>query len=55
MALGDLIVHLMVDETLFLLVLRAESDLTIGVGGVKGFTERGWTWGEKMFSRDIVN
>ena len=47
-------VNLMVDETLFLLVVQFDPDLTVGVGGVKGFTERGWTRGHKMFSRDIV-
>ena len=55
MALGDLLVHLMVDEKLFLLVVRVEPDLTVGVGGFKGFSERGWTWGEKMFRRDVVD
>ena len=44
----------MVDETFFLLVVQVDPELTAGVGGVKGFTERGWTWGDKMFSRDIV-
>ena len=54
MALGDILVHLMVDETLFLLVVKVDPDLTVGVGGVKGFAERGWIWGEKMLSIDIV-
>ena len=52
-----LLVYLMVDETLFFLVVRVKPDLTVGVGGVggvNGFADRGWTWIEKMFSRDIV-
>ena len=44
----------MVDETLFLIIVKAEPDLMVRVGGVKGFAERGWTWVEKMLSRDIV-
>ena len=54
MALGDLLIDLMVDDTLFLLVVRVYSDLSVGVGGIKGFSERGWTWGEKMLGRYIV-
>ena len=54
MDLGDLLVYLMVYETLFILVVRVETDLTVGVGGVKGFSYRGWTWGEKMFIINIV-
>ena len=54
MALGDLIVHLIVDETSFILVVRVNPDFTVGFGGIKVFAERGWTWGEKIFSRDIV-
>ena len=37
---GDILVDLMVDETLFLLIVRVEPDLTVGVGGVKGFEKR---------------
>ena len=37
---GDILVDLMVDETLFLLIVRVKPDLTVGVGGVKGFAER---------------
>ena len=44
----------MVDEKLFPFVVRVETDLMVRVGGVKGFSERGWTRGEKMFSRYIV-
>ena len=54
MALGDILVDLMVDETSFLLVARVWIYLTVGVGGVKGFAERGWTCGDKMFGRYIV-
>ena len=54
MDLGDLLVDLMVYETSFILVVRAKTDLLVRVGGVKGFSERGWTWGEKMLGRDIV-
>ena len=53
MDLGDLIVDLMVDETSFLLVVRVHPYLTVGVGGVKGFEERWWKWGEKMFGRNV--
>ena len=28
--------------------------MTVGVGGVKGFEERGRTWGDNIFYRDIV-
>ena len=52
--LGDLLVHLMVNETLFLLVIQVSLELTVRVGGIKGFAERGCIWEEKMFSRDIV-
>ena len=52
-ALGGLLVELMVDDTLFLLVVRVEPDFTVRFGGVKGFEDIGWTWGEKMFGRDI--
>ena len=54
MALGDLLADLMVDETLFLIVVQVEPDLTVRVGGVIGFAERWQTWVEKMFGRDIV-
>ena len=54
MALGDLLVDIMVNATSFLLVVQVKPDLTVGVGGIKGFAERGWTWGEKMFGRYIV-
>ena len=54
MALGDVLVYLMVYETQFLLVIRVEPDLTVEVGGVVIFAKRGWTWGEKIFCRDIV-
>ena len=47
-------VNLMVDETLFLLVVQVDPDLTVGVGGFKGFADIGSIWGYKMFSRDIV-
>ena len=53
MALGDILVDLMFYETSFLLVVPVDPELTVGVGGVKGFEERGWTWEEKIFSRDI--
>ena len=53
MDLGDLIVDLMVDDTSFLLVVRVHLYLTVGVVEVKGFEERGWKWGEKMFGRNI--
>ena len=33
LALGDLLVYLMVDETLFLLVVRVDPDLTVGLEG----------------------
>ena len=54
MALGDILLHLMVDETSFILVIRVEPYLTVGVGGFNRFVDRGWTWGENVFSRDIV-
>ena len=44
----------MVDKTLFLFVARVKPDLTVRVGGFKGFEERGWKWVDKMFFRDIV-
>ena len=44
----------MVDETLFLLIVLVDTYLRVEVGGVKGFAERGGTFREKMFSRDIV-
>ena len=50
-ALGGILVELMVDDTLFLLVVRVDTDLTVRVVGVKGFAERGWTWGDKVFGR----
>ena len=37
MALGDLLVDLMVDETSFLVVVQFEPDLAVRVGGVKEF------------------
>ena len=46
MSLEDILVDLMVDETLFLLIVRVEPDLTVGVGGVKGFEEREIGYGE---------
>ena len=54
MALGDLLLDFMVNETSFLLVVQVDPDLTVGVGDVKVFVEREFTWGDKMFSRDIV-
>ena len=42
---GDLLVDLMVSETLFLLVVKVKPDLTAGVGWVKVFAEIGWTCG----------
>ena len=54
MALGDLLIHLMVNYTFFLLVVQVELYLTVGVRGVKVFAERGWKWGEKMFGGDIL-
>ena len=54
MALVDLLVDLMVDETSFILIVKVEPDLMFGVGGIKGFSERGWTWGDNMFGRYIV-
>ena len=42
-ALGYLLVGLMVDETSFLLVVRFYPDLSVGVGGIKGFAESGCT------------
>ena len=54
MALGNILLYLMVYENSFLLVVRVEQDLTVRVGGVKGFIERGRTWVDNMFSREIV-
>ena len=54
MSLGDPLVDLMVYETSFLLVVRVYLDLTVGVRGIKGFAERGWTLVEKMFGIYIV-
>ena len=50
---GNILVHLMVDDTLFLLIVRVGPDLTVGVGGIKGFIERGWIWGERILSRYV--
>ena len=54
MALGDIILYIMFNETMFLLVVQVDPDLTVGVGGVEIFAERGYTLGDKMFGRDIV-
>ena len=53
------IIHLlvnpgMVDDTSFLLVVRVYPDLMVRVGGIKGFTDIGCIWGDKMFGRYIV-
>ena len=44
----------MVNMTLFLLVIQFQPHLTVGVGVVEGFEERGWTGGYEMFIRYIV-
>ena len=54
MAPRYLLVDFLVDDTSFLLVVRVDPDLAVGVVEDKGFVERRWTWGEKMFGRDIV-
>ena len=54
MALGYLLVDLMVDETSSLLVVLFYPYLTVRVGGIKGFSERGCTWEDNMFCRYIV-
>ena len=43
MDLGDLLLYLMVDETLFLLIIQVYPDVLVRVGGIMGFVERGWT------------